>query len=96
MSMFIHRCTACGHSDLQHVDLPHAGRACSYVHCPCRDQGAALDPTPELIPLFDLRGRRIETVKRPGERFGAKFFGDLICACNACQEAYSALVGESA
>lgn len=79
MSAIVHRCTKCGHNQIEHT----ANGGCSYYWC---DRHEPDYSEPELIPTFDINGALVERVFRPGEKIHQ---WGLMCACADCQALYA-------
>jgi len=81
MSMFVHRCPACGHIEQGHDAAAHD---CSAGTCRC-DRGTVRFGPPESIPTFDpLTGAELPTVAQPGALLGPGF---RACSCAECSTA---------
>jgi hypothetical protein len=88
MAYIGHRC-GCGHLDIHHkTDAARSscqadgGHSCGRG---CRKSTKAL-----LLPTFDLKGRPVERIVPPGERWGAPNGGPMTtCACDNCQVLYA-------
>lgn len=82
MSLITHPCTACGHPDFWRSVL--RGAAPGPCSCGCRCKPG----DPEARPSFDLAGRPVERVLKPGEAFGQ---GLRTCSCPACKALHEQL-----
>ena len=84
-----HRC-ACQHGDLSHRTNGSGKRECACQPCTkrCRRSDVA-----ELLPTFDVRGRTVERVVRPGDPLSTEgdSGGPRTCDCDACQALYAEL-----
>jgi aerobic-type carbon monoxide dehydrogenase small subunit (CoxS/CutS family) len=89
MSLLTHAC-ACGHYEFFHA-VRGEGVDCSHGGCRC--QRVEVDSTPELIPTFDWAGHAVETITKPGARWGN---GLVACNFEECQASYAAQVGGAA
>jgi hypothetical protein len=85
MAYIGHRC-ACRHADIQHTEK-NGKRSCGCSPC---DRRCTRAKTPELLPTFDVKGRRVEQIAPPGERLAGWV---PTCSCNACKSLYTELTG---
>ncbi len=87
MSVIVHRCEACGHTDLSHE---RAG-LCSSGFCKagCRVPRANVKGPSELLTTYATLGVEVVEVTPPGTQFGTILGGPLnACGCTNCREVY--------
>jgi hypothetical protein len=89
MAVLTHRCTKCGHPDFwRGSSIDGRSAACS---CGCTCSPAE---QPVTAPTFDLAGRPIDRLVKPGEKFGAEVMTNVTsCGCPACKAEYERLGG---
>ena len=90
MSLITHRCTDCGHPDYWRLTRMGENKAnCPADGCTCR----CVPGAPQVVPTFDLAGRPVERVIKPGQPL---YTGVPTHNCDACKALYDELTGEAA